>query len=187
MNLFYVVTLLAALLPIDAAHASDDTKQALRDFGWEGTWSSDCSIPNVFRPGTKAVLPKLQDQIPVFGPPTRTAELIYESGPLAGIVSKFTFTVTSAKLVADNKLVIVSVENKSNWTYEAVVTKVDGKMVALRSKVSGNAMIDSPAGDLAIGPLKAGEPFSYQNAENGVSLTAAGAPRGTAILEKCRD
>jgi hypothetical protein len=56
---------------IGVAHA--DTKDALREFGWEGTWSQDCSVPNILREGTTAILARSYDVIPTFGSPTSTS------------------------------------------------------------------------------------------------------------------
>jgi hypothetical protein len=168
---------------IGVAHA--DTKDALREFGWEGTWSQDCSVPNILREGTTAILARSYDVIPTFGSPTRTIELVYERGPLSGTKSTTVYTVTSAKIVADNKLLMVSVDRSVN--VESVLTLIGGKLVALRSVTSGIADREMPADILSDKPLKAGDHFSYISAADGISLSPSGTPRGAAVLEKCRD
>jgi hypothetical protein len=114
------------LAQAQSAHA-DDTKQALREFGWEGTWAQDCSIPNVLKEGAQAVLPRAYDLIPLIGSPTRTIELIYERGPLAGTKSTTVFTITSAKIVADNKLVTTSTDSTRGIVTETVLSIIEGK------------------------------------------------------------
>ena len=59
-----VAALCVALIAGEAR--ADDTNQALREFGWEGIWSIDCSISNVFNPTSKALFGRVHDEIPVF-------------------------------------------------------------------------------------------------------------------------
>jgi hypothetical protein len=167
--------------------SADDTKQGLREFGWEGTWSLDCSIPNVLKEGMTAVLPRSYDVIPLLGPPIRTVELIYENGPLAGTKSTTIFTIKSARMVTDNKLVTVSTGNTRTVTTESVLSMIDGKMVGLRSVMSGTATEDIQAGTLSVKPWRTGDHFSFVSAENGVALGPDGSPRGSAVLERWKD
>ena len=92
-----------------------------------------------------------------------------------------------AKMVADNKLVVVMVDEAKTRTSEAVLTMRDGKMVAIRQEVRGVADRDMSAGTVSREPVRAGESYSYQSAKNGVAMNPYGQETGSAILEKCRE
>jgi hypothetical protein len=160
-------------------------KRALREFGWEGVWSQDCSIPNVFTKGiTKAVLARSYNSVPLWGPPVRVIQIVYDAQP-----TKFIFTITDARIVADNKLRTVAVQGSDDVTItsESVLSMVGNKMVALRGHTTGIAKRDIPAGRYSTDTLRAGDTFDYTNAENGVSQDYKGRAIGSAIVEKCRD
>jgi hypothetical protein len=166
----------------------DGTNQALREFGWEGIWSQDCSISNVLREGDKRVLFRGTHAIPWIGPPTNTMELFYENGPLAGRSVKSVYTVTSARMVTAHKIVVTTVSRSddADTTSESVVTMIEGKMLAIRSTMSGTVKREVPAGIFSVGPLHAGDHFTYDTTENGMSLAPDGSIRaGPILMEKC--
>jgi hypothetical protein len=170
------------------AYAEDSTKQALREFGWEGVWSQDCSISNVFREGDKRVLARGAHAIPWVGPPTNTIELFYESGPLAGISSKSIYIVTSARMASDNKIVVTTVSHSddADTTSESVETMLGGKIFTIRGTLRGVAKKDIPGGIFSVGPLFAGDHFTYDTSENGMSLAPDGSIKaGPILMEKC--
>jgi hypothetical protein len=178
---------LLSLTAAAPAFAEQTTAEALQKFGWEGTWSVDCSVPSTITSGNHqpAVLARLHDVVPMFsGSPARTVELTINGAPANQV-----FIVTNARMVADNKLLTISTTKTAlmTMTYESVLTMTGGKMVGLRGRVTGVAKQDIQAGRYSTDALKAGDHFEYNNAENGVALNFKGEPIGVAASEKCRD
>jgi hypothetical protein len=107
---------------------------------------------------------------------------------LAGTSVKSVYTVTSARMVSNNKLVVTTVSHSdgADMASESVETMIEGKIFPIRETMSGVVKKDMPAGMYSVGPLHAGDHFTYDAIKDGMSLAPDGSIRsGPTLLEKC--
>jgi hypothetical protein len=179
----------AALTMFAATRGMADvaTYSALRGIGWEGVWARDCSEPNAPPTGSDAKLSpfRYHNNLPIFGPPTRTAEWWTKDGMHHTMIS----TIVTAKLSSDKILMTQSsIENEDfSLRIEAEGSIAGNKMIVTRSHTVGTALRDIPANVFSVKPLKTGDHFDYMSAENGIALRYDGTPAGSAELERCAD
>jgi hypothetical protein len=157
------------------------TKSALKEFGWEGSWSYDC---------TRDV--RYVRSIPLFGAPFTTA---------TSSTGKTTVTtVTSARMVTGNKLKSVGVNQESGAEFE-VFTRRDGpdNLTTERSVVTGvvtakmQDVLKNSKGkssltmwtDLVIGS-EIGKKFEYTVVLDGYIMDGKLDRLGKATQERCR-
>jgi hypothetical protein len=171
-TLLAAVAIGIAALNIPSGAQADGTAEALRQFGWEGIWSADCSIPNEWKPGVKAVLPRSYHRMSAFGGQPTNAVVMYQNGQKIETI----WTIISAKIVADNKLLTVSVaENASSvMKSESVTSLVNGRMFIVRSRMTVTDKQGNPISD-------------HLTVLGGMTVDADDNSTGVApTLEKCR-
>jgi hypothetical protein len=162
------------------------TYRALREFGWEGTWSRDCSDSSKNYVGRTQLVGRVHRLVPTF---YGQATSIFEYEWAGEIEKAKPVTMSSARIVSENKLVVYSIVDSDDVvaTTESVITKVGDKMVTNRSVTKGVAKRDLAAGRYAPEALKAGDHYEFQQVEDGVTKDFKGRTLGIAMLEKCRD
>jgi hypothetical protein len=191
MTLFVRSRLLAAILLMimaasrhTAAAADDETKRVLREFGWEGTWSQDCSAANIVREGQR-MKPRINNIIPENGPPIQTSEIVFGEGPFAGKTSRHTVEIQTAREVVPHQVMMTAADDRTGYQFELLVTMQGGKLFPIREWVSGIAISDAPPGILSRNSVKTGERFRYLAIEDGKLRTAAGRILAPAVGERC--
>jgi hypothetical protein len=179
---------IAAVLGVFAATpamADMATYSALRGVGWEGVWAQDCSVPNAPPTGgdAKSIVFRYHNNLPIFGPPTRTAEWWTRDGAHHTMSS----TIVSAKMLSEKTLMTQSFMETDDFELR-VDSEGDiagNKMTVTKSHTTGTARRDVPANVFSAKPLKAGDHFDYMSAENGTALRYDGTAAGPAVLERC--
>jgi hypothetical protein len=179
---------IAAILGVFAASpaiADLTTYSALRGIGWEGVWAQDCSVPNAPPTGSnaKSIVFRYHNNLPFFGPPTRTAEWWTRDGAHHTMTS----SIVSAKMLSEKTLMTRSTMETDDYelSIESEGDIGGNKMTVTRSHTSGTAKRDVPANVFSAKPLKAGDHFDFMSAENGIALRYDGTLVGPAELERC--
>lgn len=163
--------------------SADDTKAALTEFGWEGTWSVDCSLP-VYTPYTKrsdtnAI--RRYHVVPRSGQATETSS---SAGP------DYVNRVTSANIVRGSERTL-----RIHYTRDGQVaaTETDetyvmrnGKLMMLQSVTVLTARKFLPPGPIILDGLDAGQTVKWKSVLDGRFLDTNGIPKSNVeLLERC--
>lgn len=163
--------------------SADDTKAALTEFGWEGTWSVDCSLP-VVTPDTKrsdANAIRRYHVVPRSGQATETSS---SAGP------DYVNRITSANIVrgSERTLRIHYIRDDKATATEADEMYVmrGGKLMMLQGVTAMTAKRFLPPGPIVLDGLDVGQTVKWKSVLDGRFLDTDGIPKGNVeLLERC--
>jgi hypothetical protein len=166
----------------------DNTKSALREFGFEGHWAADCSKAPDWRQGPAGS--HFWNHVPWFGSATR----VLDQGTV-----KATFIILDARMVADGKLFLVTKQRSDapdpsprpdiarfDGVTESVLIMRNGRIQTADSQFKG--VVVNAGKDPFDGRMHSkGDSYDRTSVKDGWTYIAGERAGIAPLLEKCRE